>query len=237
MNTKYRITQEEEEAIILMASNGDLDAFNQLVIVYQDMLYNHVYSILGEPESAEDVTQDSFIKAFQKLNSFRGGSFRGWLMRIAINSAYDLLRRSKRYLIQPLVPENENGEDVESASWLADPSVSIQDAFEQNELSKTIFSLVEELPEVYRIVLTLIDIQEFDYAEAAKTLEVPIGTVKSRLARARLKMSEKLHNAKIYSYSDIHRRKKLDKMIHQKDKATTRNIVITTRNKIDCLVA
>lgn len=237
MNIKYRITQEEEEAIILAASNGDLDAFNQLVVVYQDMLYSHIYSLLGEPESAEDVIQESFIKAFQKLNSFRGGSFRGWLIRIATNSAYDVLRRSKRYLSQPLFSENENGEDVESAPWLADPSVSIQDAFEQNELSKTIFTLVEELPEVYRVVLTLIDVHEFDYAEAAKALEIPIGTVKSRLVRARLKMSEKLYHAKIYGYSDIHRCKKLGKMIHQKDKASTRDIVNITQTEIECLVA
>jgi len=113
----------------------------------------------------------------------------------------------------------------------------VQDAFEQSEFSKTIFTLVEELPEVYSIVLTLIDVYEFDYAEAAKILEVPIGTVKSRLARARLQMSKKLHNAKIYSYSDTYQRKKPDKKIHQKNRASTRDITNITRDKIDCLVA
>lgn len=216
MNNKNRISQQEEDVLVLAALNGDLDAFNQLVIVYQDMVYNHIYSLLGIPESAEDVTQDSFIKAFQNLHGFRRGSFHGWLMRIATNSAYDVLRCSKRYLTQPLFPEDEYGEDVESASWLADPSVPVQDEFEQHELSTTIFSLVEELPDVYRIVLTLIDVHEFDYAEAAKVLDVPIGTVKSRLARARLQMAKKFRNAKNDSYAYIPRSKNIDKKILQK---------------------
>ncbi len=216
MKNKNRISQQEEDVLVLAALNGDLDAFNQLVIVYQDIVFNHIYSLLGIPESAEDVTQDSFIKAFQNLNSFRRGSFRGWLMRIATNSAYDVLRCSKRYLTLPLFPEDENGEDVESASWLADPSVSVQDAFEQHELSTIIFTLVEELPEVYRIVLTLIDVHEFDYAEAAKVLDIPIGTVKSRLARARLQMTEKFRNAKNDNYASIPRGMNIDKKLRQK---------------------
>jgi len=196
MNFQNQNSQQEESALVKSASNGDLDAFNELVLSYQDMIYNHAYVILGDPASAEDVTQDTFIKAFEKLNGFRGGAFRGWLMKIATNSAYDILRRSKRRPFQPLLPEDENGDELESARWLIDPSASVQEVVEQNEYSKSIAKLLDELPDVYRTILTMIDMHEFDYAEAANALNIPIGTVKSRLARARLQMSNKLRHMK-----------------------------------------
>lgn len=185
-------TLSNDEALILAASKGNLDAFNQLVLSYQNLAYNHAYSLMGDPASAEDVTQESFVKAFQGLNSFRGGSFRSWLLRIVTNCAYDILRRSQRHPSQPLFPEDDNGEELDSAPWLADPSASVQDAVEQAELSEEIRGLMEQLPEAYRNVLTLVDVYQFDYLEAAETLRVPIGTVKSRLARARMQMKEML---------------------------------------------
>ena len=199
MNATRRSIQYDEATIVQMASSGDLDAFNQLVLHYQDLAYNHAYALLGDADSAEDATQEGFIKAFQALHSFRGGSFRGWLLKIVTNSAYDLLRRSQRHPSQPLFPEDENGEEIESASWLADPAASVQDVVERNELSSGIYKILDQLPEVYRSVITLIDINEFDYAEAAKALKVPMGTVKSRLARARLQMKEKLKNGLGYN--------------------------------------
>jgi|SRR5687767_1534701 len=195
MNSKNQPSEFNEEALLTGASNGDLDAFNQLVLKYQDMAYNHAYALLRDSDSAQDAVQDGFIKAFQALPAFRGGSFRGWLLKIVTNSAYDQLRRSQRHPNQPLFPEDENGEEMESASWLADPAASVQDAVEQNELSRDIYKLLDELPQAYRTVITLIDINELDYAEAAQALKVPIGTVKSRLARARLQMQAKLKNS------------------------------------------
>jgi len=186
------MNQTHDEALILAASKGNLEAFNQLVLSYQNLAYSHAYSLMGDPASAEDVTQESFVKAFQGLNSFRGGSFRSWLLRIVTNCAYDILRRSKRHPSQPLFPEDDNGEELDSAPWLADPSASVQDAVEQAELSEEIRGLMEQLPETYRNVLTLVDVYQFDYLEAAETLRVPIGTVKSRLARARMQMKEML---------------------------------------------
>lgn len=199
MNSKNQSSEFNEEASITDASNGDLDAFNQLVLKYQDMAYNHAYALLRDSDSAQDAVQDGFIKAFQALPAFRGGSFRGWLLKIVTNSAYDQLRRSQRHPNQPLFPEDENGEEMESASWLADPGASVQDAVEQIELSRDIYKLLDELPEAYRSVITLIDINEFDYAEAAQALKVPIGTVKSRLARARMQMQAKLKNTLGYT--------------------------------------
>ena len=184
-----------EPSLILKASNGDLDAFNQLVLQYQDLAYHHAYALLGDPTQAEDATQESFIKAFQALNTLRGVSFRGWLLKIVTNSAYDLMRRAQRHPTQALYPEDENGEEVESAAWLVDPTSDVQDIVEEHERSSQIYQALDELPEAFRSVLTLIDVNDMDYTEAADVLGVPLGTVKSRLARARLQMREKLSSS------------------------------------------
>ena len=184
----------EEAILVRQAASGDLEAFNQLVIKNQNMVYNHARALLGDADLAEDVAQETFIKAFQNIGTFRGGSFRGWLLKIATNSAYDILRQAHRRPTQPLFPGDENGEEVESPAWLADPQASVQDKVEQNELFRSIYRSLDELPEVYHSVLTLIDVHDLHYTEAAHALKVPIGTVKSRLARARLWMKEKLGN-------------------------------------------
>jgi RNA polymerase sigma-70 factor (ECF subfamily) len=198
MNTLKQSTPFDEETLIHHAMKGDLESFNQLVLHYQDMAYNHAYALLGNPDQAEDAVQESFIKAFQAMQGFRGVSFRGWLLKIVTNSAYDWLRRSQRHPMQPLFPEDENGEEIESPAWIVDPTASVQERVEGNEISQAIYRMLDELPEVYRSVLTLIDVNELDYAEAAEVLGVPIGTVKSRLARARLKMQSKLRTSHEY---------------------------------------
>lgn len=192
MNGKTRLQGSVEETLVRRAAQGDLDAFNQLVLQYQDMLYNHTYSLLGDPAAAEDAAQESFIKAFQGLASFRGGSFRGWLLQISTNAAYDILRKTKRHPSQPLFPDDENGDEVESPAWIADPTASVQSTVEQNELTKSIHKALKKLPDKYRTVITLVDMYELDYTEAARLLNVPIGTIKSRLARGRLQMQENL---------------------------------------------
>ena len=194
MNSKLQLTAFEEESLIQRARTGNLDAFNELVLVYQDMACSHAYAMLGDGDLAEDAAQESFIKAFQALNQFRGGSFRGWLLKIVTNSAYDLVRRHRRHPARPLFPEDGYGEEVESPSWIADPAPSVQATVEKNELSQDIYRMMDELPDVYRSVLTLIDLYELDYSDAARALKVPIGTIKSRLARARLQMQAKLKN-------------------------------------------
>jgi len=180
--------------LIREASKGCLDSFNQLVLHYQGIAYHHAYALLGNAASAEDITQESFIKAFKNIGRFRGGSFRAWLLKIVTNTAYDHLRKSVRYPVQFLFPENDDGEEVESPSWLADPSPSVEATVELNEDSRRLYQLLDELPEVYRSVLTLVDLHELDYREVAEILNVPMGTVKSRLARARLQMKRKLQN-------------------------------------------
>jgi len=195
MNTRNPSDQFDEGTLVNLAINGDVESFNQLALNNQDLAYNHAVAMLGDPAAAEDATQESFIKAFQGLDRFRGGSFRGWLLKIVTNSAYDVMRRSRRHPNQPLFPTDEDGEEIESAAWLVDPSASVQSTVEQNELSKDIYRVLDELPDVYRSVLTLIDVHDLDYTEAAQALKVPIGTVKSRLARARLQMKNRLRDA------------------------------------------
>lgn len=182
----------DDANLLERAAAGDLEAFNQLVLRHQNLAYSHAFAMLGNRAQAEDATQESFVKAFQALHTFRGASFRAWLLKIVTNSAYDVLRRSHRHPTQPLLPEDENGEEVESAAWLADSASDVQEVVERQELSKQIYQALGELPEAFRSVLTLIDVNEMDYTEAAEALNIPLGTVKSRLARARLQMQQKL---------------------------------------------
>jgi RNA polymerase sigma factor (sigma-70 family) len=195
-------SQPTETRLIQKASTGDLDAFNHLVLAHQDLVYNHAFALLKDHDAAEDAAQESFIKAFQHLAEFRGDSFRAWLLKIATNAAYDGLRRSRRRPITSLFPEDDYGVENESPSWLADPNMSPETRVEQNELTKELHRMLGELPRAFRNVITLVDVYEFDYAEAARTLGVPIGTVKSRLARARFQMQEKLRAAYGRSMND-----------------------------------
>lgn len=181
-----------EEIWTQQAANGDLDAFNQLVLKHQDLAYRHAVSMLNDDWLAEDVVQEGFVKTFQNMPSFRGGSFRAWLMRIVTNTAYDVLRQTCKQRTQPLFPEDDDGEEMESPHWLADPNTQVEGAVEVGERTKFIYRTMNELQDIYRTVLTLVDLQDFDYEEAARALNVPVGTVKSRLARARMQMKEKL---------------------------------------------
>jgi RNA polymerase sigma-70 factor (ECF subfamily) len=195
MRAKKHSVSVDEEQLANRAREGNLDAFNQLVLRYQNMAYNYAYALLGDSALAEDATQNSFLNAFQGMGRFRGDSFRGWLLKIVTNSAYDILRRAKRHPTQPLFPVDENDEEFDSVSWLSDPSASVESAVEQKELSNEIYRILHELPDVYRSVLILIDVHGLDYIEAAQGLQIPIGTVKSRLARARLQMQAKLQSS------------------------------------------
>lgn len=188
MDSRNQNNSFDERSLIMMALNGDLDAFNELVLFHQNVAYNHASAL------SDDVTQESFIKAFQSLRSFRAGSFRGWLLKIVTNSARDMMRRSHKHPTQALFPEDGNGEEMESVSWLADPNTLVQDIVEQNEFSKDIYRSLDELPDKFKSVITLIDLHDLDYEEAAEVLNIPIGTVKSRLARARLQLQKKFKN-------------------------------------------
>ena len=178
----------DESALILDAQHGDLQAFNTLVLAYQDVLYNTALHILNDDDQAADATQEAFLSAFRALNSYRGGSFRAWLLRTVTNACYDELRRKKRRPTTPLEPETADGEEVESPSWLADPHATPEESLDQAELEHAVQHCLQNLPEEFRAVVVLADIQGLDYSEVAIAVHKPLGTVKSRLARARLRL-------------------------------------------------
>jgi RNA polymerase sigma-70 factor (ECF subfamily) len=180
----------DESALIRDAQGGNLDAFNTIVLDYQDSLFNIALRILGDPERAADATQEAFLSAFRGITSYRGGSFRAWLIRTVTNACYDELRRQKRRPTTPLEPEREAGDDMDSPRWLADPNLSPEQQAEAAELERAIQHCVENLPVDFRVVVVLADIQGLDYAEVAASLRVPLGTIKSRLARARLHLRD-----------------------------------------------
>lgn len=175
----------EEQTLIRAAQRGDLEAFNQLVLQYQDFLFRIALNILHDEDAAADAAQQAFISAFQNLKSFRGGSFRSWLSRIVVNASYDGLRRDARARSLPLEIFNQDDEEMEPAAWLADPGLTPEAQAETSELLDAIQTSLQDLPEPYRLALVLVDVEGLSYEEAAATLDVPKGTVKSRLARAR----------------------------------------------------
>ncbi len=178
----------DEAALIQDARQGDLTAFNRLVLAYQDMLYNQAYRVIGESDAAEDATQVAFLSAYRKLHTYRGGSFRGWLFRIVTNACYDEMRRRKRKPVVPLEPQNEAGEEIESPRWMVDPGESPEDSAQRAELAAAIQECISNLPPDFRTVAILVDIQGMDYAQVAEIIEKPLGTVKSRLTRARRRL-------------------------------------------------
>jgi RNA polymerase sigma-70 factor (ECF subfamily) len=186
----------DEVGLIHAAKKGDLDAFNRLILAYQSLAYNVAYRILGDPDLAADATQVGFIAAYKHLKGFRGGSFRAWILRIVTNACYDELRRQKRRPTTPLEPLSDEGEEIESPDWLADPSESPEEAALRTELGQAIEDCIQTLDPDFRAVVVLVDVQGLDYAEAASILGRPLGTIKSRLARSRLRIQECLQGVK-----------------------------------------
>lgn len=184
----------DESALIRSAQQGDLDSFNTLVLHYQDALFNTALRILGDEDHAADATQDAFLSAFRSIAGFRGGSFKAWLIRTVTNACYDELRRRKRRPSVPLEPEGEDGEEMDSPRWLADPGLTPSEQAEADELEHAIQHCLDALPVEFRTVVVLADIQGLDYTEVASAARVPLGTIKSRLARARLRLRECLRS-------------------------------------------
>jgi len=182
----------DEIALIREAQRGDLESFNRLVLAYQSQVYNLAYRIFGESESAADATQEAFLAAYRSLRGFRGGSFRSWLLRIVTNACYDELRRRKRrpaasleaMLDSELEPEDDGSFPREPTPTRPEP------ALERAELSRAIQDCLNRLPDEFRVVAVLADVQGYDYAEISAAAEMPLGTVKSRLARARLRLRD-----------------------------------------------
>lgn len=181
-----------ETDLIHAAQSGNLEAFNRLVITYQDKLFNIAAYILHDDDSAADAVQEAFILAFRGLNGCRGSSFSCWLVRILKNICCDELRRQKRSRIIPLEPLTSEEDPIENPRWLADISQEPARLSESSELSQIIVNSLKRLRPEYRLILALVAIEGMNYAEAALAAGIPLGTVKSRLARARLNLRNEL---------------------------------------------
>jgi RNA polymerase sigma-70 factor (ECF subfamily) len=180
-----------ESRLIEGAIRGNLEAFNKLVILYQTVVYNTALRIMFDADLANDMAQTAFISAWKHMDSFKGDSFKPWILRITINACYDELRRIQRHPTSPLEPVSiEDNEEYEDASWLIDPNPEPDEITEKNETMQMVENCLNRMPHEYRAVLVLIDVQEMDYQEAAEILKKPLGTVKSRLFRARQKMRD-----------------------------------------------
>jgi RNA polymerase sigma-70 factor (ECF subfamily) len=169
---------------IKKAQSGDIESFNALVLLFQDYVYSICYRIMGEGDSASDTAQDTFITAFRKLNTFRGGNFRAWLARIATNSCYDELRKRKRRP-QDYLEELPGAEFYDEAPIAADSPTPEQEA-QRADLNQAIQNCISALNDEQRMVIVMSDIEGYSYQEIADMVNSSLGTVKSRLSRARL---------------------------------------------------
>lgn len=179
----------DQQNLIQRSLEGDLSAFNQLVIEYQNLAFSVAYRLLNENEAAADAVQDSFIKAFRALDSFRGGNFKSWLMRIVTNTCYDVLRARKRRATDSL---DDLPVAQEYASQLADDGESPQHYVERQELNELLSTAIQSLPEDQRLAVILCDVEGYAYEEIAEITNVAMGTVKSRISRGRAKVRDYL---------------------------------------------
>lgn len=177
------------EALLRSARGGDITAFNGLVELYQRQLFNLCYRTLGNSEDAADATQDALLSAFRGLKSFNGpaAGLRGWLLRIAVNTCYDQLRRRQRRptdsLDAPVDPDSDH--EHSPAERVVDPAPGPEQRSLSAELARTIQWAIDQLPAEQRMTVVLCDVQGLSYAEAAEVMTIELGTVKSRLSRAR----------------------------------------------------
>ncbi len=185
----------DEAVLITSARNGDLDSFNSLVLAHQELAFNVALRMLNDEDAAEDATQTAFISAYRNLAQYRGGSFRAWVLRMVTNSCYDELRRRQRHPSQPLEPQSsEDEQEIDSPAWMADEhAVDPEEALAQQELEHAIQHCLEKLPQEFRAVVVMVDLEGLDYSEVSAAVRTPLGTIKSRLARARLKLRDCLH--------------------------------------------
>ena len=186
------IIHDDEKELIVAAQRGDLNAFNALISRYQNLLFGIALRMLNDEDTASDAVQEALISAFSKFRTFRGGSLRSWLARVTVNACYDELRRKRRQREVPLEQFNMEGEEVEDLSWMIDPAALPEERYESYELENAIQRSLNQLTPAYREVVVLVDIEGLSYEEASVAAHVPVGTVKSRLARARLQMRSSL---------------------------------------------
>lgn len=179
----------DEKQLIRECLAGRTEAFGELVIRYQDRLFNALSGIMGSPDDARDIAQDAFVQAFQKLKTFRGQSaFYSWLFRIALNAAASQKRRTKRKPASIDAARDQSANDPPDRRPDAAPS----HALEANERRAAVQSALAQLPAEFRVPLVLKEIDGMKYHEIAVIVGCPVGTVRSRIHRARTELRQRL---------------------------------------------
>ena len=179
-----------EHRLIVAARKGDINAFNQLVVAYQEMAYNVAYRILGDADAAADATQDAFLSAYRAMERFRGGSFKAWILRIVTNACYDQLRRKQRKpstSLEEMLPDDSN-----HSHWMQDSGETPEEHLMRQELGRVLQEAIESLPIRQRVAVILADVQGMAYEEIAQVTNTSLGTVKSRISRGRAKVRDYL---------------------------------------------
>jgi RNA polymerase sigma-70 factor, ECF subfamily len=176
----------DDAQLIDLTLAGQTAAFGQLVLKYQDRLFNTVVHLVGNAEDARDIVQDAFVQAYLKLAGFnRSSAFYTWLYRIAVNMAVSSLRKDRPTSSIDYVKQTSGIEPIDSAD---EPT----DAAERSERCKQVRQAIAELSEEHRVILVLREIEGFCYENIAEILDLPLGTVRSRLFRARMQCREQL---------------------------------------------
>lgn len=176
-----RLTQMEDQECVALCLQGEREAFSELVGRYQNRIYRFILRMTGGREEALELTQDTFLKAYQGLAGWQPDAlFRTWLFRIASNTAMDSLRRRKVVQYVPL------GEDMDFPDHGETPEAQLQ----RSERYGILASTLQQLPNEYREILLLREIEEMSYSDIAQALDLREGTVKSRIARARMALIE-----------------------------------------------
>lgn len=184
----------EEERQLNAAREGDLAAFNWLVLRYQTRVFNLCLRMLSDPDSAADATQEAFLSAYKAIGRFKGEQFRTWLFRIATNACLDMLRSRKRKPTQSLYGYSHDAEEEAEPLPIADldPSIDPESSALRAEVAAAIQNGLDSLPEDQRIALVLVDVQGLSYEEAAVVTNANLGTVKSRINRGRARLRDYL---------------------------------------------
>ncbi len=185
---------ESDQQLVKKALHGDSQAFEELVEIYQNKVYALSYRYMGNEDDANDMAQESFIKAYRSLKSFKGdSSFGTWIYRITTNVCLDEIRRRKRRVVPLSLDEplaTLDGSEVEKE--IADSSLTADRIYEQKEFSQYLQKLLDEMKPDHKTAIILRDVMELSYEEIAVVLNCSIGTVKSRINRARSILQKKL---------------------------------------------
>lgn len=193
--------------LIKKAKDGDIKAFEELILLNEKMVFNVVLRMINNPEDAKDISQEVFIKVYKSLNNFNEKSaFSTWIYRVAVNTCIDEIRKRKKVNIISIDEETENG-DCAIQKQYADTSETPEERFIQNENKNQILKAVNELSNDHKTMIVLRDLHGLSYNEISEITGNTLGTVKSKIARARLQLKNMLTKKKEQNTSSSRQKK------------------------------